>query len=368
MLIKNAWYVAAHSDELEVGGVLGRTIAGERIVFCRRDDGTIFALEDQCPHRRAPLSMGELVEGANLRCPYHGITFDGKGTCIHVPGQASFPTDWRIRAYPVIEKLRYLWVWTGDSDNCDDQSSIPDFMTLGEPPYESRNGLLPVSADYRLLVDNLLDATHAEFVHRTSFGSSDWSVAREAGALPQKQSGQFDTDIRDDGIDFVFNLKNVSGGPCFGKAYALRLGKGSYEGGLDIRMDVSWQPPGLFLYGVTVTEPGASEENALRLINLHILTPETAYTTHYLYRCSVLNTNGNTAVMDFWHDVDVNAFNEDKRIVEAQQNMTGKHDLFDEPLWAIQGDQMSVRGRRILKELAKRETPRAETTSPNPQH
>jgi phenylpropionate dioxygenase-like ring-hydroxylating dioxygenase large terminal subunit len=70
MLIKDVWYVAAHSDELEVGGVLGRSIAGERIVFCRRDDGTVFALEDQCPHRRAPLSMGELIKGVNLRRPY----------------------------------------------------------------------------------------------------------------------------------------------------------------------------------------------------------------------------------------------------------------------------------------------------------
>lgn len=208
MLIKNVWYIAAHSDELQAGGILGRSIAGQRIVFCRRADGTVFALEDQCPHRRAPLSMGELVEGVNLRCPYHGITFDGKGTCVSVPGQASFPADWRIRSYPVLEKLRYLWVWTGDPAKCHDQNSIPDFMKLGEPPYESRNGVLPVSADYRLLVDNLLDATHAEFVHHTSFGSSDWQAAREAGEPPQKQSGDFDVDIRDDGIDFVFRLSS----------------------------------------------------------------------------------------------------------------------------------------------------------------
>ena len=356
MLVKNVWYVAGHSDELEVGGILGRTIAGERVVFCRRSDGSVFALEDQCPHRRAPLSMGELVDGAQLRCAYHGISFDGTGQCVNVPGQSSFPADWRIRTFPVMEKYRYLWVWTGDPSRCDDHSSIPDFMKFGEPPYESCNGLLPVAGDYRLLVDNLLDATHAEFVHRTSFGSSDWQVAREPDAAPQKQVGQFDADIRDDGIDFVFRLNNVRGGPCFGRAYAMRSGKETHEGGLDIRMDVSWQPPGLFLYAVTVTKAGASDEPGLQLVNLHLLTPETEYTTHYLYRCSVLNTNGNPAIMDFWRDVDIKAFNEDKRIIEAQQMVTGKSDLFDQPLWSIQGDQMSIRGRRILQELATSET------------
>lgn len=356
MLIKNVWYVAAHSDEVEAGGILGRTIAGERIVFCRRDDGTVFALEDQCAHRRAPLSMGELTEGANLRCSYHGITFDGIGKCVSVPGQASFPADWQIRTYPVIEKFRYLWVWTGDPAKCSDQSSIRDFMTLGEPPYESRNGLLPVAGDYRLLVDNLLDATHAEFVHRSSFGSSDWQVARKTDDVPQKQSGQFDVDFREDGIDFVFRLNDVTGGPCFGKAYAMSLGKQSQDTGLDIRMDVSWQPPGLFLYGVTVSEAGADASDGLQLVNLHLLTPETEYTTHYLYRCSVLNTNGNPDIMEFWRDVDVRAFNEDKRIIEAQQTVTGERDLFDDPLWSIQGDQMSVRGRRLLKDLVAGET------------
>lgn len=352
MFARNVWYIAAHAEEIAPGEVLGRTIAGERIAFVRGEDGKLFALEDRCPHRRAPLSMGEVVAGTTLRCPYHGISFDGSGRCVDIPGQDHVPPKWGIRSFPVLEKHRYVWVWTGDPENSSDESSIPKFLELGEPPYASRSGRIAVEADYRLLVDNLLDPTHAEFIHRTSFGSSDWQAAREAGAEPEKQSGEFEVEIRDDGIDFVFRLSDVLGGPCFGKAYALRNGQDSYTGGLDIRMDVSWEPPGLFLYGIQVKPTGAEEKETLHLVNLHLVTPETEFTTHYFYRCATLNTGEGETVMDFWHDVDARAFLEDKRIIEAQQEIIGARDLFDgETPWSVQGDQMSLKGRKILKSL-----------------
>ena len=351
MFAKNVWYIAGHSEELDPGGILGRTIAGERVVFVRRRDGSLYALDDRCPHRRAPLSMGEIVGEDHLRCPYHGISFDGDGRCVHIPGQERVPPGWKIRTFPVLERYGYLWVWPGDPELCDDQSSIPKFLELGEPPYESRSGRIPVGGDYRLLVDNLLDPTHAEFVHRTSFGSSDWQAAREAGEAPEQQSGEFELDIRDDGIDFVYHLSNVLGGPCFGKAYALREKLESYDGGLDIRMDVSWQPPALFLYGIRVKPAGAPDSETLHLVNLHLVTPENETNTHYFYRCSVLNAGSDDAVMDFWHDVDARAFNEDKRIIEAQQEVIGPRDLFDETLWSVQGDQMSLKGRKILRAM-----------------
>jgi nitrite reductase/ring-hydroxylating ferredoxin subunit len=37
--------------------------------------GTLYAIEDVCPHRGAPLSEGE-CEGAEVICPWHGARFD----------------------------------------------------------------------------------------------------------------------------------------------------------------------------------------------------------------------------------------------------------------------------------------------------
>src|SRR4051795_3271239 len=57
MFLRNTWYVAARSDE--IGAALTpMTILGEKIVLYRRGDGAAVALEDACPHRKLPLSMG----------------------------------------------------------------------------------------------------------------------------------------------------------------------------------------------------------------------------------------------------------------------------------------------------------------------
>jgi phenylpropionate dioxygenase-like ring-hydroxylating dioxygenase large terminal subunit len=61
--LRNAWYVAAWSDDLGDGQLLSRTILRETIVLYRKSDGNVAALQDRCPHRFAPLHMGKIVMG-----------------------------------------------------------------------------------------------------------------------------------------------------------------------------------------------------------------------------------------------------------------------------------------------------------------
>ena len=81
MWVANAWYVAAWLHEIEPGRIHARTIIDQPLVIYRTSDGAIVALEDRCPHRFAPLSMGRL-EGDALRCMYHGLKFAPDGKCI----------------------------------------------------------------------------------------------------------------------------------------------------------------------------------------------------------------------------------------------------------------------------------------------
>jgi phenylpropionate dioxygenase-like ring-hydroxylating dioxygenase large terminal subunit len=48
--LHNAWYVAAWSDELAEGKVLGRTFLNEPVVLYRQGNGEVVALDDRCPH------------------------------------------------------------------------------------------------------------------------------------------------------------------------------------------------------------------------------------------------------------------------------------------------------------------------------
>ena len=51
-------------------------VLGEDVVLWRDLQCKAQALIDQCPHRGARLSLGQVCQGA-LQCPYHGWTFQG---------------------------------------------------------------------------------------------------------------------------------------------------------------------------------------------------------------------------------------------------------------------------------------------------
>src|SRR5438552_1694677 len=107
----------------------------EPIVLFRDSAAKAAALADRCCHRSAPLSMGKVVE-AGLECGYHGLTFDGAGHCVRIPGQRQIPEDACVRSYPVVEKDQLVWLWMGGADKAD-PASIVDFpfhKNAGERP------------------------------------------------------------------------------------------------------------------------------------------------------------------------------------------------------------------------------------------
>ncbi|MEJ0069197.1 MAG: Rieske 2Fe-2S domain-containing protein [Pseudomonadota bacterium] len=130
MFLKDYWYVAAFDDE--VGrGLFARTILGEDLLLFRKADGSVVALEDKCAHRRLPLSAGRLI-GDTVECGYHGLTYDGAGRCLKIPGQAHGAAATAVRAYPVIERHRFIYVWMGDPARAD-PATIISFPRLSDP-------------------------------------------------------------------------------------------------------------------------------------------------------------------------------------------------------------------------------------------
>ena len=95
MFLRNAWYVAAWDADV-THKLMPVTILGEPVVLYRREDGTPVALEDACPHRKLPLSMGKLI-GDQVECGYHGLTFDCEGACVRAPGSPRIPPGFMSR-------------------------------------------------------------------------------------------------------------------------------------------------------------------------------------------------------------------------------------------------------------------------------
>ena len=167
--VRNAWYVAATPGEID-DKPLARTICGERIVFYRAEAGRVAALEDFCPHRGAPLSLGRVVEG-KLVCGYHGLEMGCDGKTLAMPGQRvrGFPP---IRSFPVLEKYGFVWVWTGDPAHAS-EDKVPHLHWVDDPEWAYGGGLYHVKADYRLMIDNLMDLTHETYVHASSIGQRE---------------------------------------------------------------------------------------------------------------------------------------------------------------------------------------------------
>lgn len=83
----------AESNSLAPGQ--GRTVEvqGRRFALWNVD-GSFYAIDDDCPHRGAPLGAGVLDKG-QVHCPLHGWAFDPKtGACLSNPARpvACHPT------------------------------------------------------------------------------------------------------------------------------------------------------------------------------------------------------------------------------------------------------------------------------------
>jgi vanillate O-demethylase monooxygenase subunit len=158
----NCWYVVAASDE--VGrSLLGREALGHRLLLFRQQSGQVAVLDDRCPHRAAPLSMGTLDDD-EVVCGYHGFTFAADGRCTRVPSQVNVPYGARVRSYPARERPPFVWVWPGNPA-LSRGTEPPDLPPLREPGWAVLGGRLEMAVGYLLLHDNALDRTHFPYVH-----------------------------------------------------------------------------------------------------------------------------------------------------------------------------------------------------------
>ena len=169
MYLRNTWYVAALSGEID-RGLKPLRILGENIVFYRTRSGKPVALEDACPHRKLPLSKGFLKED-EVECGYHGLTFNCAGKCVAAPTQEIIPPTAVVHSYPVTDKWGLVWIWMGNPELAE-EADILDIENFDNPEWKITAGdALTCECHYLYLTDNLLDPSHVAWVHRTSFAA-----------------------------------------------------------------------------------------------------------------------------------------------------------------------------------------------------
>jgi len=159
---RDCWYVAATSDEVGPH-LISRRVLDDELALYRRQDGSVVALQDRCPHRGYPLSQGRLADD-RVVCGYHGWEFDGSGACVRVPSQAHVPFGACVASFPVREEPPFVWVWTGATARAG-RRSPPEVSWLRNDRYPRWRGSIEIDANFMLLHDNILDLTHLPFVY-----------------------------------------------------------------------------------------------------------------------------------------------------------------------------------------------------------
>lgn len=337
MFLRNFWYVAACDHEVS-RKPFGRMILGEPIVLFRKQDGAPVALEDRCVHRHLPLSMGKAV-GDHLQCHYHGLRYDCTGQCVKVPGQNTIPPSARVKAYPVVERYHWLWIWMGDPARAD-PDQITDFHWLDDPNWGAKGSYLHVRANWQLIVDNLLDLTHLAFVHESTIGNA--ALVENATVKVTRSPNN---------VVVTRWIIDAPAPPTFVKA-------GGFTTHVDRWQIIDFVPPAFLRLdvGCTPTGTGAPQGrrvNGINMRNLNAITPETETTSHYFWGQAHDWDVNNGALTDMLVEQITTAFLEDVAVFEAQQrNMTM---LPNAPQVDINADAGLIQARRILERIHKEE-------------
>ena len=306
--VRNAWYVAAWSHEIEAGKPFPVSILDEPVVIYRGETGRMVALEDRCVHRLAPLSLGR-CEGDRLRCMYHGLLYDPDGAVAEIPGQDLVPRNARVRAYAIADRHDWVWVWMGDAALAD-EALIPPAVGLGDPDYILGHGHLDYEAEARLINDNLLDFSHLSYVHANSFGAGP----EFAESLPK--------------------LEPLERGVRYSRWMPDTLGQSSRKSSvpIDSYMTYDFLIPGVLLMWsgnypqgtarkLDFAAPALEDAQAGVTFTSQAVTPLSAKTSRYFFSWGPRRGHGDEALRDSLMQLAGVAFGEDKTMIEAQQKV-----------------------------------------------
>jgi phenylpropionate dioxygenase-like ring-hydroxylating dioxygenase large terminal subunit len=157
----SGWFRIALSAELGRDQVSVFRLNGREVVAFRSARNGVAVFDPHCPHMGAHLGYGgRVVEGA-LRCPFHGLRFDARGSCVGTEYPGDPEVKLSVRSWPVVEQLGCIFVYDGPED--------PPRWQL--PAYETAGWTDPITKVLRLkghvqdVAENSVDFGHFAAVH-----------------------------------------------------------------------------------------------------------------------------------------------------------------------------------------------------------
>jgi len=168
-----SWQLVAHAGGLPNAGdhVVG-SCGSVPILVIRGEDGALRAFHNVCRHRAGPLLDGDGRGARNLRCKYHGWTYDLKGCLRSAPdmeGAQDFElSSVRLPELRVAEWRGLVFVTQGDAPPLDlvlagvdervGASALRELRWHGRESFE-------LECNWKVYVDNYLEGYHVPHIH-----------------------------------------------------------------------------------------------------------------------------------------------------------------------------------------------------------
>jgi len=161
----NYWYPIEWSKHVPAKKVVEVEFWNQSIALYRGEDGQVAALENRCPHRHIPLTLGH-VKGCNLVCIYHGWTYSPEGELVemkHDDFGKKMPKV-SVQTWPVREKYGLIWMFPGHPELADRTPLVHIPEAEGPDKWAHLTFDYTWQAHHSMVIDNLCNLTHL-YVH-----------------------------------------------------------------------------------------------------------------------------------------------------------------------------------------------------------
>ena len=214
-----AWIYVGHESQIRNSGDYVRTFIGRKPVVLVRDaDGEVRVIHNQCAHRGSLVVANDKGNTDEFQCCYHGWTYHLDGRLKAVPLHHGYPREFdpdnpktamvsaaRVKSYrgfvfasesadgPSLEE--FLGYMTTSFDDMIDRSPDGEIEVAGgtfQHAYE---------ANWKLYLENLCDAAHPLFTHRSSIDAAQ----QQSDAVYSDGSGEIAIrQMRQNGAPYSF--------------------------------------------------------------------------------------------------------------------------------------------------------------------
>lgn len=192
--LKDLWYPVCPSYFVKESPISLRRL-GYKMALWRDQAGQVHALEDHCPHRGAPLSLGVIL-GDRLACPYHGVEVRKDGVVTRVPGSPGCKLEGSrsTRMFHVTEAAGAIFVYNATDPHLETPPPLRLPEQLTSPEWSHFLCYTEWGCDYRYVIDNVIDPMHGAYLHKQSHTMGEGEISAEF-------------QIRDTADGFVFEKK-----------------------------------------------------------------------------------------------------------------------------------------------------------------